>query len=89
VLKVQRPGIREKVAIDLSILKFIARKFDSLYDLKYLQFPRIVEDFSKQITSELDFTRDGKNAELLAKNMEGIKGILIPKIYWEFLEVVC
>jgi ubiquinone biosynthesis protein len=84
VLKVQRPGIREKVAIDLSILKFIASKFDSLYDLNIYNFPGIVEDFSKQITSELDFTRDGKNAELLAKNMEGMKGIRIPKIYWEF-----
>ncbi len=84
VLKVQRPGIREKVAIDLSILKFIAKKFDTLYDLNIYNFPGIVEDFSKQITSELDFTRDGKNAELLAKNMEGMKGIRIPKIYWEF-----
>ena len=84
VLKVQRPEIREKVAIDISILKFIAKKFDSLYDLNIYNFPGIVEDFSKQITSELDFTRDGKNAELLAKNMEGMKGILIPKIYWEF-----
>lgn len=84
VLKVQRPEIREKVAIDLSILKFIAKKFDSLYDLGIYNFPGIVEDFSMQITSELDFTRDGKNAELLAKNMEGMKGIRIPKIYWGF-----
>jgi ubiquinone biosynthesis protein len=84
VLKVQRPDIREKVAIDLSILKFIAKKFDTLYDLNIYNFPGIVEDFSKQIISELDFTRDGKNAELLAKNMEGMKGIRIPKIYWEF-----
>jgi len=83
VLKVQRPDIREKVAIDLSILKFIAKKFDTLYDLNIFNFPGIVEDFSKQITSELDFTRDGKNAELLAKNMAGMKGIRIPKIYWE------
>jgi ubiquinone biosynthesis protein len=80
----QRPDIREKVAIDLSILKFIAKKFDTLYDLNIYNFPGIVEDFSKQIISELDFTRDGKNAELLAKNMEGMKGIRIPKIYWEF-----
>ena len=84
VLKVQRPGIREKVAIDLSILKFIAKKFDTLYDLNIYNFPGIVDDFSKQITSELDFTRDGKNAELISKNMEGMKGIRIPKIYWEY-----
>jgi ubiquinone biosynthesis protein len=85
VLKVQRPGIREKVAVDLNILKFIADKVDSAFiDLKIYNFSGIVEDFSKQITAELDFIRDGKNADLLARNMRGLKGIRVPKIYWEY-----
>jgi ubiquinone biosynthesis protein len=85
VLKVQRPGIREKVAIDLSILKFLADKVDSTFiDLKIYNFPGIVEDFSRQINAELDFIRDGKNADLLAKNMSTLKGIRVPKIYWEY-----
>ncbi|MCX6655669.1 MAG: AarF/UbiB family protein [Candidatus Bathyarchaeota archaeon] len=85
VLKVQRPGIREKVSVDLSILKFLADKVDSAFiDLKIYNFPGIVEDFSKQITAELDFIRDGKNADLLARNMSTLKGIRVPKIYWEY-----
>ena len=85
VLKVQRPGIREKVAVDLDILKFLADKVDSVFgDLKIYNFPGIVEDFSKQITAELDFIRDGKNADLLTRNMRGLKGIRVPKIYWEY-----
>ncbi len=85
VLKVQRPGIREKVAIDLNILKFLADKVDSAFiDLKIYNFPGIVEDFSRQITAELDFIRDGKNADLLARNMSTLKGIRVPKIYWEY-----
>jgi ubiquinone biosynthesis protein len=85
VLKVQRPGIREKVSVDLSILKFLADKVDSAFiDLKIYNFPGIVEDFSRQITAELDFIRDGKNADLLARNMSTLKGIRVPKIYWEY-----
>jgi ubiquinone biosynthesis protein len=52
--------------------------------LKIYNLSGIIEDFSKQITAELDFVRDGKNAEILAENMKGMKGIHIPKIYWEF-----
>jgi ubiquinone biosynthesis protein len=85
VLKVQRPGIRGQVAIDLSILKFLAERADSAFnELKIYNFSGIVEDFSKQITAELDFVRDGKNADLLANNMRGLKGVRVPKIYWEF-----
>ena len=85
VLKVQRPGIRRQVATDLNILKYLADKVDTTFtDLKIYNFPGIVDDFSKQITAELDFIRDGKNADLLAKNMRGLKGIRLPKIYWEY-----
>lgn len=46
----------------------------------------LVDDFAVQIKKELDFTRDGMNAERLARNMRvsGIPGIKVPKIYWEF-----
>ncbi|MDD4133409.1 MAG: AarF/UbiB family protein, partial [Methanocorpusculum sp.] len=44
------------------------------------------DDFTTQIRKELDFTRDGMNAERLTRNMKlsGIPGIKIPKIYWEY-----
>jgi len=85
VFKVQRPGIKEQVAIDLDILRFLADRVDSLfYSLRIYNFPGVVEDFSKQITMELDFIRDGKNADLLARNMSSLKGIRVPKIHWEY-----
>ena len=85
VLKVRRPGIMQQVATDLSILRYLADKVDKTFiDLKIYNFPGIVDDFSRQITAELDFVRDGKNADLLAQNMKGLKGIRLPKIYWEY-----
>jgi ubiquinone biosynthesis protein len=44
----------------------------------------MVEDFAHQIVKELDFSRDGRNAERMARNFRDVTGIHFPKIYWEF-----
>lgn len=84
VLKVQRPDIREKVDIDLSILKFLAYKSKLFSELNIYNISGIVKDFSRQIIDELDFVRDGKNADILATNMKEVEGIYIPKIFWKY-----
>ena len=42
----------------------------------------IVQDFAGQIRKELDFVKDGKNADRLRKNFDGVEGVRFPKIYW-------
>jgi ubiquinone biosynthesis protein len=83
VLKVQRPGIKEVIEVDLQILKEIGDKVKSSPELQLFDSAATIEDFSRQILSELDFTKDGRNADLLASNMRSINGIRIPRIYWE------
>jgi len=83
VLKVQRPGIKDSIEVDLHILNAIARRMKSP-ELRLFNFPGAVDEFSRQILSELDFTRDGRNADLLASNMRSIEGVRVPKIYWEY-----
>ena len=82
VLKVQRPGIKDTIVLDLHILKEIAKKAKSP-EIQLFNAPQAIEDFSHQMMSEIDFTRDGRNAETLARNMQGIDGVRIPKIYWQ------
>ena len=84
VLKVQRPGIKDTIELDLHILKGIARTAKSSPELQLFNIPQAIEDFSHQMLSEIDFTRDGRNADLLARNMQNIDGIRIPKIYWQY-----
>jgi len=84
VLKVQRPGIREVIETDLRILKAIADGAESTSsELQIFNFPAMVTDFARQIIAELDFVRDGKNADLLAKNMKGFPNVRVPRIFWE------
>ena len=84
VLKVQRPNIREKIEIDLSILDYLANKSKLFSDLRIYNISAIVKDFSRQLIDELDFVRDGKNADILATNMKDVEGVHIPKIYWKY-----
>jgi len=84
-LKVQRPGIEEIIETDLLILESFARRAErSVPEWKVYNPRGIIKDFAAQIRKELDFVRDGKNADLLRIHMKDLEGVKVPKIYWEY-----
>lgn len=86
-LKIQRPKITARIEQDVVLLRSIAQLLeDKRPELRMYNPVSLVDDFTTQIRKELDFTRDGMNAERLARNMRlsGIPGIKVPKIYWDF-----
>jgi len=86
-LKIQRPKINSRIEQDVILLRSIAQLLeDKRPELRMYNPVSLVDDFTTQIRKELDFTRDGMNAERLSRNMKlsGIPGIKIPKIYWEY-----
>lgn len=82
-VKVQRPGIEEIIDLDLDILKSIAHfidhrtKYGQLYD-----FGGMVADFERTIKAELDFTKEGENAETFKRNFSRDEGVTVPSIKW-------
>jgi ubiquinone biosynthesis protein len=84
VVKIRRPGVVEQVHEDLEILKELATtasrhwEFADRYDLV-----GIVDEFSETLCAELDYLREGHNAERFAANFAGVKRIHIPRVYWE------
>jgi ubiquinone biosynthesis protein len=84
-LKVQRPGIQEIIETDIVILQSFAERVDRYYPQYRVYNPQaIVADFADQIRKELDFIRDGRNADRLRFNMEDLEKVRVPKIYWEY-----
>ncbi len=84
VLKVQRPGIADIIETDIQILRSFATRAEKAFPEWRVYNPRgLVNDFAVQIRKELDFILDGKNAERLRKNLRGVEGVGVPKIYWE------
>lgn len=84
-VKVQRPGIERSIHLDLSILKDLAyfvdnhTRFGKIYD-----FGSMVKDFEQVMKNELDFTKEGENAEAFKENLAKDKGVEVPKVKWDY-----
>ncbi|MEJ2599627.1 MAG: AarF/ABC1/UbiB kinase family protein [Anaerolineales bacterium] len=84
VLKIQRPNIRQVITADLDILTDLAglaqhTSWGKLYDPI-----KIVDQFAFTLQNELDFQREGINADRFRKNFRDEAHLRIPEIYWEF-----
>lgn len=83
-LKIQRPGIEEVIEMDLHILQSFAHRMETFFPESRVYNPSgMVRDFSNQIRRELDFVRDGKNADRLRHNLRDFEGVKVPRVYWE------
>jgi ubiquinone biosynthesis protein len=83
-VKVQRPGIEKTIDLDLDLLKNMAQfidrhsKYGELYD-----FSGMVADFERTIKAELDFTKEGENANIFMNNFSRDKGVTVPRVNWD------
>lgn len=84
-IKIQRPFIQETIETDLDILFHIARliekrtKWGNTY-----QIVDVIEDFSISLQQELDYLKEGRNAERIKEQFAEDTTIHIPKIYWDY-----
>ncbi len=85
VVKVQRPDIRPQIETDLEILMDLARlaqrhtPLGQIYDLE-----DIAEDFAYTLRNELDYRREGRNADRFRRNFQEEPHLYIPRVYWEY-----
>ncbi len=84
VVKIQRPGIHEKIDLDLDIMRYIAQKLETLDDdLARYEPTRIVDEFAYSLRRELNYQFEAANLLRFTKNMSGEKDLVIPKLYLE------
>ncbi|MCE5207456.1 MAG: AarF/ABC1/UbiB kinase family protein [Chloroflexi bacterium] len=84
VVKVQRPDIRTTIEIDLDILKDLAAFAQHSSWGKLNKAEEIVEEFASTLRNELDYNREGRNADRFRRNFTGVERLHIPKVYWEY-----
>lgn len=85
VLKVQRPGIAPVIAADIRILTQAAQFAESQVPaLRRYRLPEIVRILGAAMHEELDFTREGHNAEEIAAQFTGQDDIVTPRVYWDY-----
>ena len=82
-IKVRRPGITGMVQADLVILADLAALGEQHWDwAKRLGLIQVVAEFSVALKEELDYRREARNAERIAR--QNLPDVKIPKIYHEF-----
>ncbi|MCK4715893.1 MAG: AarF/ABC1/UbiB kinase family protein, partial [Candidatus Marinimicrobia bacterium] len=85
VLKIQRPGVRAVIDVDMEILGDLARVLSKYFQEKLTQDPvAILDEFDKSIHRELDFIQEGKNISRFKRNFDADPTILIPQCYPEY-----
>lgn len=85
VVKVQRPNIVQQVNQDLAILSQIVRFSHKHTEIaKQLDLEGLVEEFAFTLRNELNFVREGQNAERIAEEFTKDRSLNVPKIYWDF-----
>ncbi|HEV8237618.1 MAG TPA: AarF/UbiB family protein, partial [Gemmatimonadaceae bacterium] len=85
VVKVRRPGVGERVTADLELLdrfanmaarrSSIARRYDPV---------GLAKEFGTTLRAELDYPREGHNADLVAASFVDEEQVHIPRVFWEF-----
>ena len=84
VVKVQRPGVRDKVEGDLRLLHELVRLTATFLRGQGLANPQdVVDAFERSMTKELDYTSEARAMEQLRKLYEDYASFYIPKPYRE------
>jgi ubiquinone biosynthesis protein len=84
VVKVRRPGVVDQVGVDLQLLYRLARAAArrSAVARRY-DVVGLADEFGATLQQELDYLREGRNAENLAAEFDNDQRVRIPAIHWE------
>ncbi|MGB3732724.1 ABC1 kinase family protein, partial [Microbacterium sp.] len=84
VVKVQRPGIDEIVAVDLAALRRVARWAQRVRIVRdRVDAPALVEEFAQTCHEEIDYLHEAANAERFAACFADDPRVAAPAVVWE------
>jgi predicted unusual protein kinase regulating ubiquinone biosynthesis (AarF/ABC1/UbiB family) len=83
-VKVQRPGLAQRIALDIYILRSLAQWVQRNFKQVRSDLVAIMDEFGTRIFEEMDYTQEGRNAERFAELYGRIQDVYVPRIYWEY-----
>jgi len=85
VVKVQRPGLKKLFEIDLQILKGIARYFQNHPEWgRGRDWIGIYEECCRILWEEIDYLKEGRNADTFRRNFRTYTWVKVPRVYWRY-----
>ncbi len=82
VVKVQKPGVRHRVEVDIEILHEVARfatrrtPFGKQYGVE-----QMVRELDQSLSQELDFRQEGENTRLISRLISDFTTLTTPQVY--------
>jgi ubiquinone biosynthesis protein len=84
-VKVQRPDAPRQIEADLALLYQAARiAKERVRALDFIDTRGLVDEFARSIRQELDYRREGRNAETFRRDFAGHPHVRVPKVYWTY-----
>lgn len=85
VVKIQRPNIDVTVKADLNVMRDLTRSIQRRQTwAQEMDLRGLVDEFANGILYELDYRNEISNMRLLARNMDGLPSIHVPRAFPEF-----
>ncbi len=82
VIKVLRPGVRELLEEDMSLVSSMAQLLEQYFSNLGYSPTAVVKAFSKEALKELNLVIEGQSADRMRHDFENNPHIHFPKIYW-------
>lgn len=84
-VKVMRPGVEDIIETDLAILSSMANFAEKhIKESKFFNPAGFVDEFSRIIRYEIDYSHEAQNAERFYANFQDSPIVKIPRMYWEY-----
>lgn len=83
-VKVQRPGLAQRITLDLFILRQLASLATKVVKRVRSDLVGIMDEFGARIFEEMDYAHEAYNAERFAELYGHLPDIYVPRIYWEY-----
>jgi ubiquinone biosynthesis protein len=84
-VKVQKPGVKQVIESDISIMEFLAKRIDNYVpQFKIYNVPGIVEEFKRSILKEIDYENEAINLKRFSYNFKDDETVKVPTLYSEY-----
>lgn len=85
VLKIQRPGILQKIRDDLNVLYFLAELLEKyIPETRSFNPKAVVDEYFKTLDLETNFVVEANNIRRFSQNFADMPDVKIPKVYFEY-----
>ena len=85
VIKVQRPGLQRLFELDFHVIEKLLWWVDRLLPRKRsIELRAIYQEFFALLFQEIEYTKEGQNADRFRTNFKANKLVVAPDIYWEY-----